>query len=134
MQFPWNAPWNQRRFRLYRDPAHGILAGVCAGIAGYFGTGRMPVRLVFLVALVVFFIPTALGYVVLAYALKPRPPALYADAEEESFWRGVATAPDDTFTTLRRKFGDLERRLRALETQVTSTDFDLRRKFNDLGR
>jgi phage shock protein C len=83
---------------------------------------------------VIFFIPTALGYAVLAFVLKKQPPELYKNAEEEAFWRGVATAPDDTFTTIRRKFGELENRLRNLETQVTSADFDLRRKFNDLGR
>ena len=89
------------RFRLYRDPAHGVLAGVCAGIANYFGIERIAVRLAFVLALIFFFVPAVLAYVVLAFALPKRPPALYASGEEEAFWRGVATAPDDTLHGLK---------------------------------
>ena len=123
---------SRHRFQLYRDPANGMLAGVCAGIADYFGLERIVVRLAFVVALVLFFPPTVIAYVVLAIALPKRPPALYASREDEAFWRGVATAPDDTVQGLRRRFGDLESRLRAMEQSVTSSEFDLHRKFRDL--
>jgi phage shock protein C len=127
--------WTGRtRYHLYRDPANGMLAGVCAGIAGYFGIERIAIRIAFVVALILFFPPTAVLYVVLAFALPKRPPRLYEAPEEETFWRGVATAPDDTLQGLRRRFGDVETRLRAMERQVTSSDFDLHRKFRDLGR
>jgi len=125
--------WTQSRHRLYREPEHGLLAGVCAGIADYLGTERIVVRLAFVVALFLFIVPAALAYIVLAIALPTRPPALYASGEEAAFWRGVATAPDDTLASLRRRFGDLETRLRAMERQVTSGELDLRRKFRDLG-
>jgi phage shock protein C len=124
--------WTDSRYRLYRDPANGMLAGVCAGIASYFGVERVVVRLAFVLALVFFFVPAALGYVVLAIALPKRPPALFASGEEEAFWRSAATAPDDTLQRLRRRFSDLEARLRAMEGHVTSPDFDLHRKFRDL--
>ena len=123
---------SRHRFQLYRDPANGVLAGVCAGIADYFGLERIVVRLAFVVALVLFFPPTVIAYIVLAIALPKRPPVLYANREDEAFWRGVATAPDDTFQGLRRRFGDLESRLRAMEQSVTSSEFDLHRKFRDL--
>jgi phage shock protein C len=119
-------------FRLYRNRERGMLAGVCAGIADYFGVEPIAVRLAFVLALVFFFIPAAIGYVVLAILLPTRPPALYASREEEAFWRGVATAPDDTLQGLRRKFAEMEDRLRRMETQVTSSDFDLQRQFRDL--
>lgn len=125
--------WDGRRFRLYRDPARGWLAGVCAGIAGYFGIAPVLVRLAFIAALILFVVPAVIGYVVLALALPPRPPELYASGEEEAFWRATATAPDETLTRLRRSFGDLEARLRALEGQVTARDFELRRRFRDIG-
>lgn len=128
----WN--WNSSRFRLYRDRERGWLAGVCAGIAGYFGVAPALVRLGFLVALIVFFVPTAIGYVVLALALPPRPPGLYASGEEEAFWRSAATQPDHTVAGLGHRFGNLETRLRRLEGEVTSRDFDLHRKFRDLDR
>jgi phage shock protein C len=128
-----NWQWNGGRFRLYRDPSRGWLAGVCAGIAGYFGIEPVLVRIAFLASLIFFCVPAAIGYVILAIALKPRPPGLFASREEESFWRQAATAPDDTLQSLRRRFGDLETRLRSLEGSVTSRDFELHRKFRDLG-
>lgn len=124
--------WSDSRIRLYRDPASGMLAGVCAGIANYFGVERFVVRLAFVLALVFFFFPAVIGYVALTFLLPKRPPALFASGEEESFWRGVATAPDGVVTGLRRRFGDLEGRLRTMESHVASSDFDLRRKFRDL--
>jgi phage shock protein C len=124
--------WTDSRYRLYRDPDHGVLAGVCAGLGAYFGIDRVAVRIAFVLALILFFVPAALGYVVLAIALPKRPPALFASGEEEAFWRGAATAPDDTLHGLRRRFGDLEARLRSIEGHVTSPDFDLHRKFRDL--
>ena len=124
--------WTDSRIRLYRDPGNGVLAGVCAGIAAYFGIERIAVRLAFVLAFFLFFVPAVVGYVALAFLLPRRPPALFTSSEEESFWRGVAMAPDDTLTTLRRRFTDLEARLRGLERHVAAPDFDLRRKFRDL--
>lgn len=121
------------RFHLYRDPENGILAGVCAGIADYFGAPLIAVRLAFVLALLLFFPVVLIGYIVLAIALPRRPPHLFASREEEAFWRGVATAPDDALGGLRRRFGDLEARLQAMERHVASGDYELRRKFRDLG-
>jgi phage shock protein C len=120
------------RYRLYRDPEHGLLAGVCAGIADYLGVERIVIRLGFVLALVFFIVPAALAYILLAIALPKRPPALAMSEEEAAFWRSAATAPDDTLAGLRRRFGDLEGRLRAMERQVTSGELDLHRKFRDL--
>ena len=122
----------QSRYRLYRDPEHGLVAGVCAGIADYLGIERIVIRLAFVLALVFFIVPAGLAYILLAIALPKRPPALFRSDEEAAFWRGVATAPDDTLAALRRRFGDLDGRLREMERQVTSGDLDLRRKFRDL--
>jgi phage shock protein C len=121
------------RHRLYRDPEHGILAGVCAGIADYVGAERIVIRLAFVLGLFLFIVPAALVYILLAIALPKRPPALYASAAEADFWRGVATAPDDTLSALRRRYADLEARLQTMEREVTSGEADLRRKFRDLG-
>ena len=92
------------------------------------------VRLVAVLGLVFFFPPTIVVYVILALVLRPKPPTLYASADEEAFWRGVGTAPADTLHSLKRKFADLEARLGQMEGQVTSGDFDLHRRFRDLGR
>jgi phage shock protein C len=122
------------RHRLWRDTDRGILAGVCAGIADYIGVEPIVVRLAAVLGLVFFTLPTIAAYVILAVALRPKPPALYASPDEEAFWRGVGTAPADTLHSLKRKFADLEARLGYMESQVTSGDFELHRKFRDLGR
>jgi phage shock protein C len=120
-------------FRLYRDTSRSWVAGVCAGIADYFGVSVGVVRVLTVAGFVFFFIPAIAGYVALAVLLKPKPGGLFTDAREEAFWRGVATDPPQTFQSLRRKFHDLEQRLGRMEALVTSDEFDLRRKFRDLG-
>jgi phage shock protein C len=122
------------RHRLWRDTDRGILAGVCAGIADYIGIEPIVVRIVAVLGLVFFFPPTIVAYVILALVLRPKPPALYASADEEAFWRGVGTAPADTLHSLKRKFADLEARLGQMESQVVSGDFELHHRFRDLGR
>jgi phage shock protein C len=123
-----------RRFRLWRNRDRGMLAGVCAGIADYLGVEPIVVRIIAALGLIFFFPPTAIGYVILALALPPKPPELYASRDEEAFWRGVSTAPGDTFQSLKRKFRELEERLAQMEGQVASGDFELHRKFRDLDR
>jgi phage shock protein C len=125
---------NSTRHRLWRDTGRGILAGVCAGIADYIGVEPIVVRLVAMLALIFFFPPTIVVYVILALVLRPKPPALYASPDEEAFWRGIGIAPADTLNSLKRKFADLEARLGRMESQVTSGDFELHRRFLDLGR
>jgi phage shock protein C len=121
------------RYRLWRNTDRGMLAGVCAGIADYVGVEPIVVRVVVVLGLVFFFPPTIVAYVVLAVVLRPKPPALYASRDEEAFWRGVGTAPADTLHSLKRKLADLEARLGQMESQVASGDFELHRKFRDLG-
>jgi phage shock protein C len=122
------------RQRLYRDPRRAWLAGVCAGIADYFGVGAGLVRFLTFVSAVFFTMPTLLGYLVAALLLRRRPEHLYASGEEEAFWRAVRLEPSRTARDLARKFEELERRLRAAEARVTSSEFKLRRQFRDLER
>jgi phage shock protein C len=122
------------RHRLWRNTDHRIAAGVCAGIADYIGVEPIVVRLAAVLGLFFFTLPTVAAYIILAVALRPKPPALYASPDEEAFWRGVGTAPADTLHSLKRKFSDLETRLGYMESQVTTGDFELHRKFRDLAR
>lgn len=118
--------------RLYRDPSHGIILGVCAGIADYFGISRVGVRIVTVVGLFVFTVPTFLAYFLAAILIPRRPEDLYADGREEMFWRSVRTEPRQTVGELRHKFREIERRLRLMEGWVTSREFKLHREFRDL--
>ena len=118
--------------RLYRNPNRGWIAGVCAGIADYFGVGTCLVRVLVLVSLMFFTVPTFIAYLIAAMMLERRPEAMQASREEEAFWRSVRLEPSRTARDLARKFQDMERRLRAAEARVTSSEFKLRRQFRDL--
>lgn len=120
------------RQRLYRDTRRAWLAGVCAGIADYFGVSVSLVRFLTFLSAVFFTMPTVFGYLVASLVLRRKPERLYASREEEEFWRSVRLEPSRTARDLVRKFQDLERRLRAAEARVTSSEFKLRRQFKDL--
>ena len=121
-------------FRLYRDPGRGWLLGVCAGIAEYFGIGRLPVRLVALLGLFMFTVPTVLAYIAAAIFLRRRPSDLGWNRDEERFWARARTEPRATAADLSARIRALDERLRAAEAYVTSRAFRLRRQFDDLER
>ena len=125
-------PPEPSRRRLYRDPKRGWIAGVCAGLADYFGLSPGVVRVLTLISLIAFTLPTLVAYVIAAMVLQRRPEAMQASREEEAFWRSVRLEPSRTARDLTRKFQDMERRLRAAEAKVTSSEFKLRRQFRDL--
>jgi len=126
--------------RLRRNVGRGRILGVCAGIADYFGIRRGLVRAAAIVGMVFFPWAVGLVYLALGFALPrqteplPEPSEMPPDAREDaSFWRGMAVKPADTFSALRFRFRELEERLASLETEVTHPEYDLKRKFRDLG-
>jgi phage shock protein C len=121
-----------RLARLYRDPDNGIVAGVCAGIAEYVGLRPVQLRLLAILGLVFFFVPTIIGYMALALLLKSKPPDLYQADDEAEFWRQARTAPKEALFTLSERFRAFETRLGRLESLVASEEYELRRKFRDL--
>ncbi len=118
--------------RLFRNTENGILFGVCAGVADYFGVAPWTMRLAAIAGGIFFTVPAVLAYIAAVIFLPRRPDRVYASGEEEVFWRSVSTAPDRTFSSLRHTFRDLEARLRDIERHVTSAEFNLARKFRDL--
>jgi len=130
-QSPFGSP---NPHRLYRDREAGKLFGVCAGIADYFGIEVIVVRLAAVIGAVFFTMPVVGAYLLAALVLKPKPNRLYANREEEDFWRTLTTKPDRTLAGLRQKFRDMERRLIGLETYVSSNEFELNRAIKNLDR
>ncbi|MGI9342011.1 MAG: envelope stress response membrane protein PspC [Gammaproteobacteria bacterium] len=118
--------------RLYRDVEHGVFAGVCAGIADYFGFSVRALR--WIVALSCFFMLPAviICYVVAAILLPRKPAGLYRSPGEETFWRTVRRDPHYAVGDIRGKFRDLDTRLQNLEQYVTSPRFDLDQEFKKL--
>jgi len=118
---------------LYRNPREGRIAGVCAGLADYFGVKPTGVRLaVLLLSVCGFFGPVLVAYIVLAIMLHPAPPHLFKDAADEAFWRSVTRRPADTVSGLARRFRDLDDRLARMEHRITSPEEALRARFREL--
>lgn len=118
--------------RLFRDREHAMVAGVCAGIAEYFGLNRKGVRLavVLLLLLPPFSAFVLISYVVLAIVLPVKPADLYESQEQAEFWRGVSTAPSDVFGALSHRFRELNMRLERMEAYVTSREFEIDRELD----
>lgn len=120
--------------RLYRNPRRGYVAGVCAGIADYFGMEPFLVRLAVLIGLIFFTLPLLIAYIIAALALPPRPEQLYRTEDEEVFWRSVAMKPDRSLAGLAQRFRDVEKRVVGLEAYVASKEYELNRAIRDLER
>ena len=120
--------------RLYRDKENAILAGVCAGLADYFGFNRKGLRLIVAVS-TVFFLPfMVVAYIILTVILPAKPKDLYQDESQEKFWRGVSMAPSDVFSNLSHRFRELDVRLQKMEAYVTSREFDIDRELGKHSR
>lgn len=117
--------------KLFRNPKRGMIFGVCAGIADYFGFDVTITRVVVIVA-AIFASPILLvAYLLLAFLL-PRKPALTADDSPEPLQRRVRSDPHDTLGSVRHRFRELDSRLQQLEKYVTSNRFKLDREFRHL--
>ena len=117
--------------KLFRDKDNAMLAGVCAGLANYFGLNRKGLRLIAAVSTLFFFPFMVPAYIILTIILPVKPQDLYQDEGQEKFWRGVSMAPSDVFSNLSHRFRELDLRLQKMETHVTSKEFDIDR---ELGR
>ncbi len=120
------------RDRLCRDPRRGRIAGVCAGLAEYLGIQVTVVRVIAVLSLLIWTIPTAAAYVIAAMVLPVRPATLYDSPEEEAFRHSMRGAPRDALARVRSRYRDLDRRIQALEAYITSRRFELDREFEQI--
>jgi phage shock protein C len=121
------------RTKFYLDKRNKRLAGVCAGIADYFGWDPLWVRVGFVVATVsgLGFLP--LVYLAMAFFADSKPLALYDVSDDNRrFWTGVRVAPRRTIRDVNASFRDADRRLRDLETYVTTNNSKLAREIEEL--
>jgi phage shock protein C len=119
------------RNRLYRDRQRGVILGVCAGFAEYFGFDLNVTRVLVVVAAFSFPL-TIIAYLLFGLLLPTRPndgPARHSDDPIE---REVRQDPHATLSSVRYRFRDLDSRLQRLEKYVTSNRFRLDREFREL--
>jgi phage shock protein C len=147
----WGATWGDggfgggRNFRilsgLRRDPWHGKVSGVCAGIAGYYGINLKLIRVAMVVALFINPLLTIGGYALATWLIQPLPEAR-PDGGASEVNAGTSARekaaeedlpPELRFAALKDKFRELEQRTGEVETLVTSSEFRLRRDFKKMG-
>lgn len=122
--------------QLRRNKRDGVFGGVCAGFADYFGIEIWQVRVLAILGLIFLGHITLPAYLIL-WVILPKASVRTApapDREEEAFWREVSLKPAVTFGRLKYAFRDLEDRLAAMEKEVTSDDYRLRKAFKEIER
>jgi phage shock protein C len=131
---------------LLRDDANGKIAGVCAGIADYFGWELWLVRIVtvsafFLGAGGLVLVLYIAAWVVLEKKSKAAVKGTTIDSASLATEKPVEVktrlwqrgeAPKEALQHLSSQFNQLELRLRDMERHVTSARFQLNREFNNL--
>jgi phage shock protein C len=140
----------KRRGELYRIPRQGKIAGVCAGIADYFGWETWLVR-VLMVSGVLFGIPWLILLYIAAWFILDKKPVTpinaelneedVQDAKKAAFeqelnaepirvkarvWQ-AGEPPKQAFHDIRKKYMTMERQLRLMERYVTSPEFTVSR-------
>lgn len=110
-----------------RYPAAGFIGGVCAGIAAYFGWNPRLLRVLAVLGLIFgLFFPVFISYCVLWYLMEP----VRGHPAEGRLIKGSAEAPSSD--GLRRKFDQMETRLRSMEAVVADGEYELRRELHKL--
>jgi phage shock protein C len=113
---------NSPRTTLYRDKQNAKLMGVCSGIADYTGVNALWVRLGFIGLTFVAAGMTIPFYFLAGILLNKKPPHLYVDKEEQTYWQRVRQSPKRTAREIRARMRDIDRRLAEVETYYVSSN------------
>ena len=115
---------------LYRS-RNGVILGVCRGIAEYFDFSAFWVRAI-AVGLFIFsgFWPVTILYFIAALLMKPEPAIPIDTDEEQEFYDSYVHSRKGAIDRLKRRYDNLERRIRRMEDTVTSREFNWDSKLN----
>jgi phage shock protein C len=108
----------------------GVFLGVCKGVGDFFDLPVFWLRLG-MVLLFIFsgFWPVIGVYLVAAFFMKPEPMRPIEDEDERVFYDNYVQSPRSAAERLRKKFAELDRRIRRMEDKVTGRDYDWERRF-----
>jgi len=109
---------------IYRS-RNGVVFGVCRGLAEYFDFSVFWARAIAVVFLLVSGFWPAIGlYLIATFLMKPAPVIpLETDAEQE-FYDSYTHSRHLATGRLKRRYENLERRIRRMEHMVTTREFD----------
>ena len=119
-----------RRGGIYRS-RNGVFLGVCQGIAEHFDFTVFWIRLAMVIAFILTgFWPVIGIYLVAAFFMKPKPVRPIKSDEEHEFYDSYVHSPRNAAQRLRKKFSNLEKRIRRMEDKVTGKEYEWEKKFN----
>lgn len=111
---------------------HGIIFGVCRGLADYADISVLWVRAGAVVGLVLTgFWPMFLIYLVAAIFLRPAPVIEFASSDDWAFYQNYVTDRRQTLRQLKERCDQLDRRTRRMEDRVTDREYDWNRRFQE---
>ena len=121
--------------RMYLDKENAKLGGVCAGVADYFGWNIKTVRILWVIATLLWPPILITAYVVMAWLLDAKPRIDYGlRSPSETSMPGDPMSPRNKFAQVKSRFDRLESRLRAMEGVVTSRSFQMDRELRGSGQ
>ena len=108
----------------------GMILGVCRGIAQYFDLSVFWVRAIAVCLLVFSGIwPVMIVYFALALVMKPEPVIPIRYDGEDDFYESYVRSKRSALGGLKRRYEEMERRIRRIENAVTCREFDWDRRF-----
>jgi len=115
---------------IYRS-RNGVIFGVCRGLAEHFDFSVFWARAIAVIFLFVSGFWPAIGlYLIAALLMKPAPVVAIKNEAEQEFYNSYANSRHLAARRLKRRYENLERRIRRMEHIVTTREFDWEKKLN----
>jgi len=115
---------------LYRSRS-GVIFGVCKGIAEYFDFSVFWARMIAVILLFVTGLWPIVGlYILGALLMKPEPVIPLETEAEKEFYDSYTHSRYGAAQRLKRRYENLERRIRRMEHIVTTPEFNWEKRFN----
>lgn len=118
------------RSGIYRS-RNGAIFGVCRGVAEHFDFSVFGARAIAVIFLFVSGFWPAIGlYLIAALLMKPAPVIPLQTEDEQEFYDSYANSRHLAAQRIKRRYDNLERRIRRMEHIVTTREFDWDDKLN----
>jgi len=112
------------RSGIYRS-RNGVIFGVCRGLAEHFNFSILWARVIAIIFLLVTgFWPVIGIYLIAALLMKPAPVIPIKTEAEQEFYDSYANSRHLAARRIKRRYENLERRIRRMEHIVTAREFD----------
>jgi len=113
---------------------NGVILGVCRGIAEHFDFSVFWVRTIAVIILLLSgFWPITGIYFIAALIMKPEPAIPIQSDDEQEFYDSYLNSRKRAADRLKRRYENIERRMRRMEHTVTSREYDWDNRMNSRG-